>query len=416
MHDLAGQRVLMASSIRWPVAAKLALAFLRHGCEVQVVCPTDHPFAYVSGITMMYPYRGVDSLRSLYEAITAANPDFVVPCDDGVVWQLHELYRTKEELRPLLERSLGAAAWYEVVASRGEFMKVAEELQVRAPRTREIASSKDLRDWFSVPGAAGVLKLDWTCGGKGVRVVRSLSEAERELAGMRRPQFVGTALGRWLLIHDALALWKWKSHRRQVVTMQEFIAGRPANAMMACRDGKVLALVMVEVLYAQSVTGTALVVRLVENDEMQVAAERIAERLQLSGFHGLDFVLEEGTGNAYLIELNPRCTQLGHLQVGRYGDLAGAFCGAFSGALEEEDLRSISQREIAFFPEAVLSNPKCPYLETAYLDVPWEEPRLVHELKSRDWRDRKLLARMYRALRPPKHTAVAFKAEDRVVS
>ena len=149
---------------------------------------------------------------------------------------------------------------------------------------------------------------------------------------------------------------------------------------------------------------------------MRVAAERIAERLQLSGFHGLDFVLEEGTGNAYLIELNPRCTQLGHLQVRRTGDLAGALCGAFPGALEEEDLRSISQREIAFFPEAVLSNPKCPYLETAYLDVPWEEPRLVHELKSRDWRDRKLLARMYRAVRPPKHTAVAFKVQDGVVS
>ena len=63
-----------------------------------------------------------------------------------------------------------------------------------------------------------------------------------------------------------------------------------------------------------------------------------------------------------------------------------------------------------------MANPKCPYLETAYLDVPWEEPRLVHELKIRDWRDRKLLARMYRALRPPKRTAVAFKAEGRVVS
>jgi len=48
--------------------------------------------------------------------------------------------------------------------------------------------------------------------------------------------------------------------------------------------------------------------------------------------------------------------------------------------------------------------------------VPWEEPRLVHELKIRDWRDRKLLARMYRALRPPKRTAVAFKVQDGVVS
>lgn len=420
MHHLAGQRVLLASSIRWPVAAKLALAFLRHGCEVQAVCPADHPFAYVRGITKIYPYRGVDSLRSLYEAITATDPDLVVPCDDGVVWQLHELHRTKQELRPLIERSLGAATGYEAVASRGRFMKIVEELHVRAPRTRDIASADDLRDWFSEPGGsgdvksgamkAGVLKLDWTCGGTGVRVVRSLGEAERVLAEMRRPQTVGTAVGRWMLIHDALALWKWKNHREAVLTIQEFVAGRPANTMMACRDGRVLALVTVEVLYARGVTGTALAVRLVENDEIRTAAERIAERLQLSGFHGLDFILEDGTGHEYLIELNPRCTQLGHLDVGSEGDLAGVFCRAFTGAPRQENQRPICQKKIAFFPEALKSNPKCPFLERAYIDAPWEEPRLVHELMGRDWRDRKLLARIYRALRPPNGTAVAFEA------
>lgn len=409
MNDRIGQSVLLASSIRWPVAAKLALAFLRQGCNVQAVCPADHPFSFVSGISKIHPYRGVRSLRSLQEAISSTDPDLVIPCDDGVVWQLHALHRCKPELRPLIERSLGGPSGYEIVAGRAELMQIAQEVGVRAPHTKRIRSTTDLREWFSGPGASGVLKLDRTCGGKGVQIVRSLTEAEQALSIMRLPSTFMTAFGRWLLIHDALALWKWKNHGQPAVTLQQFVAGRPANTMLACREGKVLAMVTVEVLFAQSTTGTALAVRLIESDEIRTAAERIAGRLRLSGFHGLDFILEEETGHAYLIELNPRCTQLGHLQIAPLGDLAGVFCRSFSGATLPDNAEFVSQETIAFFPEALMSHPKCPYLRTAYVDAPWEYPRLVREMIRRDWRDRRSLARLYRAIRPPKRVAVNFE-------
>jgi len=179
--------------------------------------------------------------------------------------------------------------------------------------------------------------------------------------------------------------------------------------MLACREGKVLAMVTVEVLCAQSETGTALIVRPIENEEIRTTAERIAQRLQLSGFHGLDFMIEDATGDAYLIELNPRCTQLGHLRLGTQDDLVGAFCLGFGGKQISENLEgAITEETIAFFPEAVFSKPKCAYLKTSYVDVPWEESRLVAELTRRDWRDRSFLARLYRAIRPPRQTAVVF--------
>jgi hypothetical protein len=242
-----------------------------------------------------------------------------------------------------------------------------------------------------------------------VQIVRSLAEAEQALLMMRIPSTFMTALGRWLLIHDALALWKWKNHEQPEVTLQQFVPGRPANTMLACREGKVLAMVTVEVLFAQSMTGTALAVRLIESGEIRTASERIAGRLQLSGFHGLDFILEEETGHAYLIELNPRCTQLGHLGIAPQGDLAGVFCRSFSGATLPENAGFVSQKTIAFFPEALMSHPKCPYLRNAYVDVPWEDPGLVSEMMRRDWRDRHTLARLYRAIRPPKRAAVNFE-------
>jgi hypothetical protein len=405
------------SSIRWPASAKLALAFLRHGCEVHAVCPKDHPFDFVTGITKVHPYRGMDSLKSLYEAITSSKPDLLVPCDDGVVWQMHELHRTKPKIRSLIERSLGPATAYETVSSRGKFMQIVDELKLRAPKTREITSAADLRNWFAKESASGVLKLDWTCSGKGVRIVDSLGDAQEALAEMlRQPHSMGIALGRWLLLHDSLALWKWGHYKQQLVTMQQFITGRPANTMMACRDGKLLGLVTVEVLFAHDVTGSSLAVQLVENEEIRTAAERIAERLQLSGFHGLDFVIEQETGHAYLIELNPRCTQLGHLQVGSQGDLAGALSRAFTGSPLRQDFVPISQKRVAFFPEAVMSEPKCPFLDTAYVDVPWDEPGLVRELIGRSWDDRNLVARMYRALRSRKSTPVVFEGSDRGLS
>jgi ATP-grasp domain len=412
VSDFSGGHILLVSSMRWPLTAKLALAFLRHGCRLEAVCPPDHPFNYVSGISKIYPYRGLDSLQSLGEAITQSKPHVVIPCDDGVVWQLHKLHASRPDLRDLIERSIGPSDAYPIVAGRAELMQVAHELGVRAPLTKKITCPADLQEWFSAPGASGVMKLDWTCGGKGVQIVHSLSDAERAMTFLRRPATIFTAVGRWLLIHDSLACWKWKNQGKPTLTLQQFVPGRPANTMMSCRNGKVLALVTVEVLYAQSATGTALTARVIDNKEIRTAAERIAARLQLSGFHGLDFVLEDGTENAYLIEMNPRCTQLGHLQIAGQGDLAGVLYRSFSGADSPQYENPIREETIAFFPEALFSNPKCPYLATSFVDVPWDEPKLVIQLMRGDWRDRRLLARMYRALRPPKGAAVAFDAGD----
>ncbi|WP_260740291.1 ATP-grasp domain-containing protein [Tunturiibacter lichenicola] len=408
--DYAQSSLLIISSVWWPSSAKLAVALANYGCKVEGVCPPDHPFSFVDGITKIYPYRGLDSLQSLYDAICQSQPYLLIPCDDGVVWQLHELHRTRPELRPLIERSLGAPSGYELLSGRAELLQLAQEMHIRVPRTIQIANPGHLEEYFSSPAEPAILKLDGTNGGKGVQVVHSLQEARRAFTTMLRPVTLLTAVGRWLVIHDALALWNRTSRRRPGLVLQQFIAGRPANTMMVCQHGKVLAMVTVEVLCAQGSTGAAMAVRLIENEEICTAAERIAERLQLSGFHGLDFVLESETGYAYLIEMNPRCTQLGHLPLPLQGDLAGIFCRAFTDANPQQQQRSFCEKTIVFFPQAIMSNAKFPYLQTSYVDVPWGEPRLVRELMNRDWRDRSFFARLHNMIWPPVRAAVDFEA------
>ena len=402
-----GQRklkVLIASATSWPASAKLAISFLRHGSNVEAVCAPDHPLSYVSRISKFYPYRVQDSLQSLNDAITTSAPDLIVPSNDGVVRQLHELHRTKPELRSLIERSLGSPAGYDILASRAEVMNVAQELGVRIAHTKTISTVQELREWFSQPDAKGVLKLDGTYAGKGVQVVSSFAQAEQALTLMSRPPRAMEAWGRWFALRDAMAVWNCKNHRPQSLTMQHYVVGRPANTLMACRNGKVLATVTVEAIKTEGATGPASVVRLIDNEEIRMAAERIATRLQLSGFHGLDFMLEDATGDAYLIELNPRTTQLGHLPIAGQGDLAHVLCLAFGGTDSASPMKPPVEKTIAFFPQVLASSANWLYAENAYVDVPWEEPELVRQLTRRDWRERRWFARLYYAVRPSRRS------------
>jgi hypothetical protein len=317
--------VVIAASSWWPLAAKIAVSLLDHGCKVEAVCAPGHPLRHVRGISRYHHYSRLRSLDSLKKAIRAASPDVVIPCDDGVVLQLHQLYEEQPDLRMVIARSLGEAKHFEVVASRERLQNIAEELGIRVPRSARIMTQDDLSKWFDGQVDRAVLKQDGTWGGRGVRVVDSQAEAAAELKQMLRPLSWLGVCKRMAVDRDPIAFWSRKDNT-PVVTLQEYIPGRPANLMMACWKGDILGAVTAEVLQAQGATSAAMVVKLIQHPEIAQAAFRLAKRLELSGFYGVDFILEEETRAAYLLELNPRCTQLGHLPIDAQGDLVGLLC------------------------------------------------------------------------------------------
>jgi hypothetical protein len=383
----------------WPLSARMAIAFLRHNCRVFAVCPPGHPLRFVSGIRAVFPYKGLDSVGSLKHAILNAKPDLIVPCDDGVVWQLQELHASNPDLRPLIERSIGSPNSFSTIRSRGAFLEAATELGIRVPKTRTVTSEADLA--FLGDNEPSVLKLDGTWGGSGVAITRSREEAIAAFRKLSQPMSTGIAWKRWLVNHDPLALWSWRRREAPAVTVQQFVSGRPANTMFVCSHGEVLAIVTVEVITAQGATGAATVVRIVRNPEIERAASLIAHKFQLSGFHGLDFVMESATGYAWLIELNPRCTQLGHLRLPNQGDLAGVMTAKLRGTtfIMPEPGDCIEGDTVAFFPQTFTWNPKSIYLRSGYHDVPWEEPALLRELLSPPWPERQPLNRIYHHFR-----------------
>jgi hypothetical protein len=376
--------VLIATTVRWFPTARLAVALANAGFTVDAVCPSRHPLVKTHAVRKMYEYRGFSPLSSLRDAITSAKPDLLIPADDLASRHLYSLHeqlgnttKAESDLRALIERSLGVPENFPILYERTKFMQAAQEQGVRVPQTEVIGNNADLRNWIAQAGLPLILKADGSSGGTGVKVARNSEEAARALRDLQAPPLIARAAKRALIDQDVTLVIPSLLRRRSVVNAQTFIAGREATSAVACWNGEVLASLHFEVLNKVGASGHATVLRLIDNQEMATAAEKMARRLNLSGMHGFDFMLESQTGNAYLIEINPRSTQVGHLTLGAGRDIPAALFAAVSGQ-EVRPAPSVTQDDtIALFPQEWIRDSASPFLQSAYHDVPWDKPELI---------------------------------------
>jgi hypothetical protein len=376
--------LLIATTARWFPTARLAVSLANSGFEVDAVCPPNHPLADTDAVRRIYSYRGLEALTSLGDAISAAKPDMIVPGDDLATKHLHFLYDQEQRkgeagatVCALIERSLGTSDGFAVISARTKFMELAQSEGIRVPRTEVIRDSSDLKKWFAQSDFPAVLKSDGSSGGDGVRVARTFEDAERVLRSLQAPPLVVRAVKRALFDQDVRLLRPALLRRRSTVNAQVFIAGREANTAVACWKGEVLAALHFEVINKVGAAGHATVLRLIDNEEMSAAAQKIVRRLNLSGVHGFDFMLESGTGDAYLIEINPRATQVGHLTLGLGRDIPAALYSAVSGQAVHPAPKVTEDDTIALFPQEWIRDPASTFLQSAYHDVPWDKPKLI---------------------------------------
>lgn len=406
--------VLIATTARWFPTARLVVALANAGFTVDAVCPSDHPMGRTDVVRKMYSYHGLDALTSFADAIAAAKPDLIVPGDDLATQHLHRLYAQEHRnggagaaFCMLLERSLGAPENFPVLYARTQFIELAQAEGVRVPKTEVIRDSNDLKKWIAQTGLPMVLKADGSSGGDGVRVVHTSEEAERALRVLQAPPLLARAAKRALINRDVRLVWPSLLRRRSTVNAQAFVAGREATSATACWKGEVLASLHFEVIHKGISSGPATVVRLIENTEMSSAAEKMARRLNLSGVHGFDFMLESQTGNAYLIEINPRSTQVGHLTLGLGRDIPAALYSAVCRQEVRPAPRVTEDDTIALFPQEWIRDPTSAFLESAYHDVPWDKPDLIRACvrarrKQEAWYSQQNRLQAFSLARPPR--------------
>lgn len=378
-------KILLTDTTGWSAVALFAINLAKAGSDVSVVCPAHHPVLKARAVRQTFPYSGLRPLESLIAAIEASDPQLIIPCDERSVQHLHELHDRAHRLdalggnlAALIEKSLGSPQNYAVVCARYEFLRIAREEGLRVPHTAPINTADDLKSWQGRQAFPCVLKADGTFGGRGVRIAHTPEQAAQAFRELSRSCGAARAIKRLCLNRETFWLRPWWKGVKQVISVQSYIHGRPANCAVVCWKGKVLAGMGVEVVSTGEPTGPASVVRVVDNPDMMLCAERIARRLVMSGFFGLDFIIEAGSGLTYLIEMNPRPIPLSRFQLGKGRDLVGAMCAQLSGQPCREAPPITQKTMIAYFPDAW--NTKNEFLESSFQEVPEGEPDLVQEI------------------------------------
>ena len=234
----------MAAALVWPNAVRLCRAFRDAGFEVVAIADPQHPVHRSRAPDRTFNYRPKAPLESLREAIAARTPDIIIPCDDRIVGASALCGRSATTLRTLIETSLGRGSTGGVIAKRATLGEIGRLPNVDVPRTDNVATASDLRDWVRKFGLPAMLKLDGSWGGKDVVVVRRESEIRRAFWEMRLRRSALRGFKRYVTNGDVEAL----GGGRPAISVQSFVPGRPANVTVACWRGKVRAPIAVEVV------------------------------------------------------------------------------------------------------------------------------------------------------------------------
>ncbi len=364
----------------------------------------------IRGGQVHYDFHSWFASRSILDAIKDWSPALLICADDQAVEELHKIYphyrdssdKLDSDLAKLIETSLGDPSSFEIARDKSKFLSVAQSIGIRCPITTVLPMDRFPERELDAGPFPAFLKVDRSFGGRGVRVAYDKHSARSAFWELQFPPSHSSVLKRIYARLIAALPTRWIPLSGRAVSLQQRVAGRPSNCAIVCMQGRVLAGISVEAIETLSSFGPATVVRVIDNPEMSAAAEALANRLNLSGFVGFDFILD-AAGRAWLIEMNPRVTPASHLCVGE-SDLSAELWRNLTGRPTDVVISAAKHEVVALFPQELARSPHSPYLADVYHDVPTDQPEFVeacHRLALRSHALERALDRLRAVLVPP---------------
>jgi hypothetical protein len=368
------------------------------GARVSLIAPNNHPARALDILSRRLTYRALAPRFSLQRALLRLQPDMVIPCDERTVRDLHAISRATQhqQVKRLIEKSTAPAESFQTVTSRAALLALAQRQGVRVPASMPLRNISELERWTAADAAPFVLKADGSWAGFGVRIISDPSLAGQAYLRMTRRASGRLALRESLLEGNHFGIRSWLRRERPAMSVQSYIDGWPANVGVACWQGEVLAAVCAESVATTSATGPSTVARIIDNPEMVDTAKRVVAALGLSGMIGFDFMIEAASGDAYLIEMNPRNTPICAVRLGPGRDLAEALVARLASRPVRERPARTERDIVVFFPDTWREDPANHFLHSGYHDVPWEQPELVRALMQPERRERYWMLRQLR--------------------
>jgi hypothetical protein len=345
--------ILLVTTMTWPFPAQLAGAFAGAGARVEALCPPRAMLAKSRHVARLYRYNPVAAMESLCQAIAAAQPDMIIPCDDLAA----ELVNRTQDKAPI--HRLG-------------FLNRAAEAGAPSVAAAPLENEDGLEEAMRTLGLPLVIKTDHSWGGEGVVIAHTREEAR---AAFRRlmPQSRLRNVARAMRGRGSHFLTRALHPVAARLSAQRYVEGPPATSSIACWQGQVVAAHHFDVLLSTTPTSPASVIAVSNCPQMADTACKVAAAFNLSGLFGLDYV-RGGDGDVHLLEMNARATPTMHLAL--ESDLPAALLGA-AGLPARVRPPVTDKARIALFPREWLRDPASPWLAQAFHDVPWDDPDVV---------------------------------------
>ncbi|CAL4869815.1 hypothetical protein MMA231_04107 (plasmid) [Asticcacaulis sp. MM231] len=241
---------------------------------------------------------------------------------------------------------------YRQYFNRVENHSLVDSLGLRCPRGRALHAVEDGLSFLSESPSGMVIKLDSTVAGEGVYMCHS-------------PADVVTVFETLDVGHGPILAQDWLNGPLGFYTFSAFEGKLLSGHAAIKREGHM------------GCTGPSSLIEIINYPEMSLAAERLAEALHLSGLYGIDFILDETTKAAFVIEFNPRPTQTSHLD-SALTDYVRAMVKGSSKVSEAEAVPELEPgAKVALYPQEWQRLGRAPQACDIILDIPLEDPSLI---------------------------------------
>ncbi|HEY6897811.1 MAG TPA: ATP-grasp domain-containing protein [Rhodocyclaceae bacterium] len=362
-------------SPRWMGISRLPKGLIQAGFQVVTLSPVGSFLSQTRYAQHHFTMpAGASIADCLLKTIARVQPTLIVPGCDAAVAALRQFANANgaapsgsevANAAALIRNSLGGPTTEGMAESKHALVERARGLGLRVPQQAPVAALADTLSFAEAHGYPVVLKSDLGTGGKGVRICANPAEVEGGLKSLATD--LGTA-GNGNLAAAG-------------IYVQQHIRGMQAMQSLSAMAGQILEhLTIVKEHCHPQETGPSSVVRFVEHAEIDATMQALLADLGYSGFCSADFIIEDTSQAAYLLELNQRpcpICPLGHL-VGR--DLNRALYCKLSGAPYQRSHPSHPVERVALFPQEWLRDQQSPLLAEIHHDVPWDDPRLLRAL------------------------------------
>jgi predicted ATP-grasp superfamily ATP-dependent carboligase len=373
--------LLVATATQWFGTARIPRSLARAGFEVFLLAPKDTLAENSRFIARTRHLPDNATLRQWVDAfaemVKETSPRLVLPCDDTAFRLLQTLALSPPgamrpeshlQLAGLISESLGDPRFYRTSVEKTLLPPAAEALGIRVPPYAIIDTLAAAQSFANARDYPIVLKRDHSTAGEGVAIVDSQSQLAAAFERLARP--------------DPSALGHAETGS---LLIQALIVGDVHYENTAAWNGRRIGGFAVHRLEYADVKGPAAVIRCYRSEEIGDFSSKLVRGFGMTGLFATEYIVEQASGEAYLLEVNRRMTPGFHVGSRIGVDLCVALHCAMQGTAPttRTGMDEGEEHLNVHFPQEWMRDPRSHYLRDHPVDVPWDEPELIKAMLAR---------------------------------